>query len=72
VERKQAQNQIIALSFIDVPVESDTASGGCRGTEAGTKAFSIFQHRVVERKYVSERKLECVRSATAVVNAPLH
>jgi len=62
----------LSLSFIVIPVESDTASGGCRGTEAGTKAFSIFQYRVVERKYVSEKKLECVRSTTAVANAPLH
>ncbi len=62
----------LSLSFVVVPVDSDTASGVCRGMEAGSKALSIFQYRVVERKYVSEKKLECVRSATAVANAPLH
>ena len=62
----------LSLSFIVVPVNRDTASGGCRGTEAGSEALSFFQYRVVERKYVSEKKLECVRSATAVANAPLH
>jgi hypothetical protein len=62
----------LSLSFIVVPVDSDTASGGCHGTEAGSKAFSIFQYRVVEWKYVSEKKLECIRSSTAVANAPLH
>jgi len=72
VERKQAQTYIRSLSFIVVPVNSDTASGGCRGTEAGSEALSIFQYRVVKWKYVSEKKLECVRSATAVANAPLH
>ena len=27
-----------SLSFIVVPVTTDTASGGCRGTEAGSEA----------------------------------
>jgi hypothetical protein len=72
VERKQAQTYTRSLSFIVVHVTNDTASGGCRGTEAGSEALSIFQYRVVERKYVSEKKLECVRYATAVANSPLH
>ena len=61
-----------SIYLILVPVTSDTASSGCRGTEAGSEALSIFQYRVVERKYVSEKKLECVRYATAVANSPLH
>jgi hypothetical protein len=31
----------LLLSFIAVPVESDTVSSGCRGTEIGTKVFSL-------------------------------
>ena len=42
MERKQAQTYTRSLSFIVVPVTTDTASGGCRGTEAGSEALSIF------------------------------
>ncbi|MFN9979585.1 MAG: hypothetical protein ACK53Y_06720 [bacterium] len=38
MERKQPQTYTRSLSFIVLPVTSDTASGGCRGTEAGSEA----------------------------------